>query len=627
MKGRTSPADPTIRVDQPTLVRLISPRDRQIDPAPQTHHARRSIDLWGNLVYWWERWPGRLEHELRGLEQAGIRYERDAKAFEDGVVRIRLWSNHGGREVELVATFPDLYPWFRFEVAAPQLSLVRHQHPFGKNLCLIGRASANWHTTDTLVDFVTNRLSNVIAAADASETDREAELEEHQGEPFSDFYQYSPGNMILVDSAWRLDPSATRGTLTFALQHSTEGFFRGVVLDSKDQDGHILEAADEIIRKRFQGQARLPQGKWVRLKEPQKVNNTEALLRIASTIDGNVTKVNERARTGSDGLVDVIAIIFPEETRYNEHRDGWVFLVRRGKSQREAETRRPLLVKAGRAGPSDMRERISECLPLQSKKISMAGLGCLGAPSAIEFAKNGLGQLCVLDCDLVDPGTICRWPLGFSATGLPKSGVLKYFIEKNWPYTRVETLDHRIGVPRDPMQKRASDWEVIDQFTADADLIFDATAEIGVQQTLSALARERGIPYVCVSTTPGAWGGVVARVLPKLDKGCWMCLQHMLDNGTISPPPFDEETGDLQPTGCADPTFSGASFDTGEIVLAGVRMAVATLCGRAENAYPDCPWDIGILSLRKSKRVSLLPSWDVYDLERQQECRLCSGRM
>src|SRR5579864_9007258 len=46
--------------------------------------------------------------------------------------------------VELRAEFPDFYPYVRPEVYATTLDLERHQNPFGKNLCLLGRRSDVW---------------------------------------------------------------------------------------------------------------------------------------------------------------------------------------------------------------------------------------------------------------------------------------------------------------------------------------------------------------------------------------------------------------------------------------------------------------------------------------------------
>src|SRR6266436_7634143 len=92
---------------------------------------------------WWERWPGRLEYEKSALEEAGIHYELDAPAFESGKVILHLKVPLNEDLVRIDAHFPDVYPYTRFELVAPDLDLPHHQNPIAKNLCLIGRASVS----------------------------------------------------------------------------------------------------------------------------------------------------------------------------------------------------------------------------------------------------------------------------------------------------------------------------------------------------------------------------------------------------------------------------------------------------------------------------------------------------
>jgi len=102
---------------------------------------------------WWEEHPDRLSHELRLLEEIGFPYKKDEEALKKGILRLHVEYEVEGKPLHLIVTFPDFYPRFRFEVMAPSLNLSRHQHPTGKNLCLIGRATHNWNTTDTLAFF------------------------------------------------------------------------------------------------------------------------------------------------------------------------------------------------------------------------------------------------------------------------------------------------------------------------------------------------------------------------------------------------------------------------------------------------------------------------------------------
>ena len=71
------------------------------------------------LKSWWERWPGRLEHELEALKIVGIPFCVDETARQSRVIRLKLTPTINGERFELIAVFPDLYPYIRFELRLP----------------------------------------------------------------------------------------------------------------------------------------------------------------------------------------------------------------------------------------------------------------------------------------------------------------------------------------------------------------------------------------------------------------------------------------------------------------------------------------------------------------------------
>jgi hypothetical protein len=154
---------------------------------------------------WWERYPERYASELRELELAHIRYERDEVAFAAGFLRLRVFPVIDEEELPLVATFPELYPFFKFEVAAPTLDLLHHQHPASKTLCLLPRGTEWWRPdSDRLASLLSEQLPRMLDAAKAEDPSSFAEVEEHQGEPYSDYYSYAPESLVLVDSRWSI---------------------------------------------------------------------------------------------------------------------------------------------------------------------------------------------------------------------------------------------------------------------------------------------------------------------------------------------------------------------------------------------------------------------------------------
>ena len=234
-------------------------------------------------------------------------------------------------------------------------------------------------------------------------------------------------------------------------------------------------------------------------------------------------------------------------------------------------------------------ERIPELRPLRGSSVAVFGLGCVGAPSVLEFARAGVGELRFVDHDIIDPGTTVRWPLGIKYAGKEKVKVLREFIQANYPHTTIHedhALRHKLGAVRLSGAKTElpSEKMVVAEILEGVSLIYDATAEVGVNHYLSDYARTHNIPYLCVSATMGGWGGFVCRVRPN-SEGCWMCFRHAENDGVISTYPPHDEAGTVQPKGCSDPTFTGAGFDMAFVALTGVRVAISTLCEGHAGGY------------------------------------------
>lgn len=552
---------------------------------------------------WWERWPERLEAELKALESAGIPYEVDEEAKAQGKIVLNLSHAIDGEPMRLIASFPDEYPFMRFEIRAPDLTLARHQSPYEKNLCLIGRASQNWRNDeDSVARFVIEQLPKAIASANGGADD----LEEPQGEPVSEYYQYHSG-MVMIDSAWKIDPAVTSGRLLVG----TDARFplRTVVLEVQDDNGKILAEADKQMRDLYKPTFTI---KWVRTAAPIMQKDGRKFFEELQVLHPQVQYHEWFRDHGLDLNYGLIGVTFPEEVKHKTMGEGWLFLfvtrVRNRGHKHPKWTNQFNFLRAGRAGRQDMEERIPQLKHLSSKKVAVIGLGSVGAPSALEFAKNGVGELRVLDDDHVEPGTTVRWPLGLRAVGMRKADVIETHVRANYPLIKVVSSKMRIGNPKEKSR------EHLDEFFKDIDLIYDATAEPGVHHFLSDLAQQKGVPYVLASATRGAWGGMVARFIPG--DPCWPCFQQALTEKLVPNPPEDDSPG-VQPVGCAAPTFTGAHYDLQEVALSGVRLAVSTLAGESG----DIKWNAATLSMREG---DFLPHWSTHDIPRQVGCA-CGG--
>jgi hypothetical protein len=180
----------------------------------------------------------------------------------------------------------------------------------------------------------------------------------------------------------------------------------------------------------------------------------------------------------------------------------------------------------------------------------------------------------------------------------------------------------------EPRPAHRSENVILAEFLQGLDLLYDATAEIGVQQYLSHVADNLNLPQVYVTATEGAWGGIVARCIPART-GCWFCLKLWQDARELPLPSF-RPSDEIQPRGCATRTFTGTSFDLSPIVSQGVRLAIQTLSESHENVppYPRTSFDVSVLNLRDQEgNVDGYPRWDHYKLNIHPECRYCATRV
>jgi molybdopterin/thiamine biosynthesis adenylyltransferase len=520
---------------------------------------------------WWERWPGRLERELAELDSAGISYERDEDSWARGHFRLRVTGQAtGGRT--LVADFPATYPYFRFELAAEDIALLHHQDPYEKTLCLFGRASGEWSPSFTLARVLEERLPLVIEAGNAVDARAVNDLEEHQAEPISEYFPYKPGGMLIVDGSWTLG-EARRGQMLLRVDPAAWPV-RGIVEIVRMDGTRLAEAPPELVRS-TRTSAEL-QARWVSLPEAPTGNQPAEVLSSAVSVDPALRRPIWKQLNGH--LVDIVGIVFPEETGWRQGGSGWLFHVRTKEGPQGAIVGQHL-IRAGRGGVNDLLSRTPRHSGLRDKCVAIVGLGALGAPSALELARAGVGEMHLLDFDYVDPGTSSRWPFGFGVAGLPKTEAVGGFLAAHYPMTKALVWTRRLGQPTSD----GTELEMLDRFLDRVDLVYDASAEIGVQQLLSDLAWERSIPYVAVSTTFGARGGLVASLRPYESGGCWLCLQLAIDDGLIEAPPSDAD-GMIQPVGCASPTFTGSGYDTLAIAVSGVRKTVMMLSGDSNLA-------------------------------------------
>ncbi len=598
------------------------------------------------MTPWFIKYPNHYQRELAAFNDLGVDVtEDDDLRKKSEIIRWTLTIQGSNpnfdiddktRDYTLIIVFPDSYPWFRPQVYAYDLDLPRHQHLLGKNLCLLPRSTRFWYPEQTIADLLKTQLSLVLKKGSVTDFAEVKNDPDEQAEPASDYYFYWHNISVLFDPT---EIGVQKVYNDFEVIGKAEFGFpedapmpariavKAVHIKGQNNISTLPKALALYFPKNLSG-VLIRSSQRPPIGNDDKTGNGTLVydwlkkgLGVQAKVLEGTSKLSFRAGT----YYNVIGINFPDETIKGEEGTSWIFLVRGAMTPQDGMKKREVafLAKASYISKEATKDRVPKLIPLNTKSVAVFGLGALGSFTTIELARSGIKELRLMDFDTIDPPTTVRWPLGLTAAGLPKTSVLKKFIQENYPFTAVRIESWRIGDLRiegrniSPYESR-SEWQILEDFLSDVDMIIDATAEEGVNNFLSRQSYQLGIPYLSMYTTPGALGGVIMRYIPGLT-GCWSCMKEWQKSDPENLVPPSDDNGEIQPPGCSDMTFTGAGFDLQNIVLAGVRLAVSTLC-RGENGYPDFDWDWAVLKLKDDHRLAIAPQWTTQPLNINPNC-------
>ncbi len=600
---------------------------RAIDPSRGMAHRSLPVTArWADMEPWWHRYPKALEQEKAALDALGHPWTIDETAQHAGRLIVRVKVPAGSEPLQLTAEYPATYPYFVPQVTLAGKVLARHQNPVGKNLCLLAREGESWQPgVDTLAALLKEQLPRILEVnAAQTSPDEVAAAEDRVGEPLSSFLPYFEECAILVPDA---TPTAEHhaGRLTLAVR-ALPG------MAEYPQVSGVLRTITDMRRNplvdfplALSGVSKELHGFWLRLPERPQIDGAASPQgAVLSLMDSRLPEFGKAISSAKRGQIIVVGLVYPDECSWRSNADDWIFVAirirREAKGARAAETQQAF-IRADWGGERAWLQRAPALRPLRNKSALVVGLGSLGSPLVLQLARAGIKQLSLIDCDHIQAGNTVRWALGWQFAGLYKARALAMQLTGSYPYTAVQAYNVRIGVPGAPDQGSRSDYELIRSLCGDADLMIDASANQRVSHFLADLARELGKPYLWLTTTHGAAGGVVGRILPGKTEGCWHCFLHRLGDGSIALP-ADSGGDEIQPGGCSQPTFIGAGIDSDEIALLASRLAISTLSAGAHEGYPDFTWDVGVADLYKEGRP-IAPAWKTYDLTAHPACAAC----
>jgi molybdopterin/thiamine biosynthesis adenylyltransferase len=558
---------------------------------------------------WFERWPELLDWELGRFSAWGIPFDIDAAERERGQLVLRCETSLAGEPVPTEVRYPSEYPELPPLLFGPPGLLKRHQHRFGGNFCLLPRPLDDWPAASWgAADLLGERLTALFADTEAGlEVVRAAEAP--MPEPVSSYYGTASDAAVLMAAEVR--PAGERGRLR--VRRCAPHLFVVFANDSRslgDELAGRFPPAEEI---------NVP---WLRLDEappagPDGDSLAEWLTRVHPGLLAAELppKLAASRRLKQPAPLELCCLVFPEEgPGVGETRDGYLFLM----IERGPQGRRRFLLSAQPLSEAEYGRRRPELNGLEGSRALVVGVGTLGGDIAVELAKAGLGELELVDDDILEVGNMVRHRLGLDFAGTAKARATAAAARRANPFCRASATEIHLGAVRwsgeSPLARLVEAIEA-------ADIVVEASGSHQIAQLLARLCAESCTPMVATWLSEGFYGAEIIRLRPGKTM-CWSCFttqqrQEKLLGAEAGPP------SQVVAQGCSHPTTAGTGFDALEAAAITTRLAVQTL--EPKGGYPDCDWDHAVLNFRRSPTDAEHPRFAAERLEPEEDCDRCQA--
>lgn len=219
-------------------------------------------------------------------------------------------------------------------------------------------------------------------------------------------------------------------------------------------------------------------------------------------------------------------------------------------------------------------------LRLKSSRIVMIGAGGLGCPASETLVRAGLGQLLIIDDDVIEESNLQRQTLFLPADiGKPKAETAAQLLQEINPMSEARATVARLSDD--------NAYELMDMAAGKPNLLLDCTDNFATRAMINRISVRYQIPLLSASAI--GMQGQLALYEPHLNTGCYYCV-------------FGEHNSDTDERTCAN---SG--------VLASTTAIMGNLQANAALQY---------LGLTKNPLTGKLLMWD----GRQMQQRLMGYR-
>ncbi len=223
------------------------------------------------------------------------------------------------------------------------------------------------------------------------------------------------------------------------------------------------------------------------------------------------------------------------------------------------------------------------------KTVGIVGLGSVGSKLAASLARSGVRQFVLVEEDVLLPENLARNDLDWRDVGEHKVYAAKRKLELLTPGVEVEVYDlHLTG--QESNAKVAGALRRL----GGCDLIVDATADPGVFNLLSSVAKTYSRPLVWTKVYAGGIGGMVARSRPGLDPPPrrMRAAYHAAIADSPEPVPAGDDLYAAE--GENGEPLVASDADVAVIAGHGASLALDTMLRPDASAYPNSMYLVGL---------------------------------
>jgi molybdopterin/thiamine biosynthesis adenylyltransferase len=164
---------------------------------------------------------------------------------------------------------------------------------------------------------------------------------------------------------------------------------------------------------------------------------------------------------------------------------------------------------------------------INKKNVAIIGLGSGGSLIALHLAKSGIGNLTLIDGDVIMDHNIVRHICSLKDVGRFKTLSVKDHILDRVPTIKISTVEK-------PFSRENKNIEAFFDFLlSKVDLIVSATGDNIMNETINEFGYKRNIPIIFAGAFEKITGGIMIRIDPRKKSICYKCIYKKYGDDTI----------------------------------------------------------------------------------------------